>query len=309
MCFDQCVFSAGDPASVQRSDGTHPPLGRRLLRRLTPPSPNSQRQALFGIVQGGTVARNARRVHRFHHPHTRSTVTPSAAWQSVKPRPKCTPSPRQVCAGLPAGKPSLPHGRRLTRGSGQLRRPRRGHVRLRPAHQGRPQRRTVHAHRPGSTLPTARYADDDAPLDDTCDCYACANFSASYLRHLFKAREMLGPRLASIHNLRFILNLMADMQARHRRRPFRSIPHRLPRHLPTHQREPAAKPKSTAGSPNAASDREPVLCPVGASTRGSIAAMPLQRRHDIGHHRIHTDLRSPAGSNAATGCCKYTDPA
>ena len=61
-------------------------------------------------------------------------------------------------------------------------------------------------------IANSRYADDDNPLDDTCDCYACANFSASYLRHLFKAREMLGPRLASIHNLRFILKLMTNMQ-------------------------------------------------------------------------------------------------
>ena len=61
-------------------------------------------------------------------------------------------------------------------------------------------------------IANSRYAEDDNPLDHTCDCYACANYSASYLRHLFKAREMLGPRLASIHNLRFILKLMADIQ-------------------------------------------------------------------------------------------------
>ena len=57
-----------------------------------------------------------------------------------------------------------------------------------------------------------KYAEQDEPLDDTCDCYACRNYTAAYLRHLFKAGEMLGPRLASIHNLRFILRLMADMR-------------------------------------------------------------------------------------------------
>jgi queuine tRNA-ribosyltransferase len=57
-----------------------------------------------------------------------------------------------------------------------------------------------------------RYAEQDEPLDETCDCYACANYTAAYLRHLFKAGEMLGPRLASIHNLRFILRLMSDMR-------------------------------------------------------------------------------------------------
>ena len=53
-----------------------------------------------------------------------------------------------------------------------------------------------------------RFADQDAPLEEGCECYACRNFSAAYLWHLFKAREMLGLRLASIHNLHFILRLM-----------------------------------------------------------------------------------------------------
>jgi queuine tRNA-ribosyltransferase len=58
-----------------------------------------------------------------------------------------------------------------------------------------------------------RYGEQDAPLDDTCDCVACRNYSAAYLRHLFKAGEMLGPRLASIHNLRFVLRLMEGMRS------------------------------------------------------------------------------------------------
>ena len=56
-----------------------------------------------------------------------------------------------------------------------------------------------------------------------CDCYACLNFSAAYLHHLFKAREILGLRLASIHNLRFILRLMEDMRARHPGRQVREF--------------------------------------------------------------------------------------
>ena len=80
------------------------------------------------------------------------------------------------------------------------------------AYSGRPQRRPVHAHWPRQHRQHAATPRTTIPLDATCDCYACANYSASYLRHLFKAREMLGPRLASIHNLRFILRLMSDMQ-------------------------------------------------------------------------------------------------
>ena len=54
----------------------------------------------------------------------------------------------------------------------------------------------------------ARFAEVAGPLDETCDCYTCLNYSAAYLRHLFRAKELLGLRLASIHNLRFVLRLM-----------------------------------------------------------------------------------------------------
>ena len=57
-----------------------------------------------------------------------------------------------------------------------------------------------------------RFADLDAPLEEGCDCYTCRNFSAAYLWHLFKAKELLGLRLASIHNLRFVLRLMEEIR-------------------------------------------------------------------------------------------------
>ena len=54
----------------------------------------------------------------------------------------------------------------------------------------------------------ARYAEDFLPIDPDCDCYVCRNYSRAYIRHLFKAGEVLGPRLASYHNLYFLLKLM-----------------------------------------------------------------------------------------------------
>ena len=51
------------------------------------------------------------------------------------------------------------------------------------------------------------------PVEDGCDCYTCARFSTGYLHHLFKSGEFLGHRLATIHNLRFIMRLMEEMQA------------------------------------------------------------------------------------------------
>ena len=51
---------------------------------------------------------------------------------------------------------------------------------------------------------------DQGPLDDRCGCSVCRNYSRSYLRHLFKAQELLGLRLASIHNVHFLIQLARD---------------------------------------------------------------------------------------------------
>ena len=54
----------------------------------------------------------------------------------------------------------------------------------------------------------ATYERDFTPLDDECDCYTCKNYTRAYIRHLVKVNEILGVRLLSIHNLRFLTKLM-----------------------------------------------------------------------------------------------------
>ena len=54
----------------------------------------------------------------------------------------------------------------------------------------------------------AAYSKMDRPIDPSCDCYTCRTFSAAYLSHLFRSEELLALRLATVHNLRFISNLM-----------------------------------------------------------------------------------------------------
>ncbi len=61
-------------------------------------------------------------------------------------------------------------------------------------------------------LRNARFADDRAPLEEGCDCFACRTFGRGTIRHLFMAREMLGPTLVSIHNLRFFARMMAGIR-------------------------------------------------------------------------------------------------
>ncbi len=58
----------------------------------------------------------------------------------------------------------------------------------------------------------AGYRDDTSPPDPDCTCYTCANYSLSYLRHLVKCGEILGPRLATIHNLHYYQQLMTDIR-------------------------------------------------------------------------------------------------
>ena len=72
---------------------------------------------------------------------------------------------------------------------------------------------TVFTHDGRLVVKNARYAEDFGPLDADCDCYACKNFSRAYIRHLFKAGEILALRLASIHNLRFLTRMMEEMRA------------------------------------------------------------------------------------------------
>ena len=61
-------------------------------------------------------------------------------------------------------------------------------------------------------IKNARYKEDTAPLDESCDCYCCKNFSRAYLHHLHRSNEILGARLNTIHNLHYYLKLMQEMR-------------------------------------------------------------------------------------------------
>ncbi len=61
-------------------------------------------------------------------------------------------------------------------------------------------------------ITNARFKHFHAPVDGSCDCTACTRFSAAYIHHLFRAREIFGMRLASIHNLRFLARQIEDIR-------------------------------------------------------------------------------------------------
>ena len=62
-------------------------------------------------------------------------------------------------------------------------------------------------------LRNARFARDPRPLEEDCDCATCTRFSRAYIRHLVNQDELLGLRLLSVHNLRFLLRLTAGARA------------------------------------------------------------------------------------------------
>lgn len=58
----------------------------------------------------------------------------------------------------------------------------------------------------------AKFKEDFTPLEDECDCYTCKNYTKSYIRHLITTDEMLGGRLLSIHNIRFLIKLTEELR-------------------------------------------------------------------------------------------------
>ncbi len=71
---------------------------------------------------------------------------------------------------------------------------------------------TVFTHDGRLVVRNAKYAEDFTPLDPDCDCYACRNFTRGYIRHLFKAGEILALRLNSIHNIYFLTHMMTEIR-------------------------------------------------------------------------------------------------
>jgi len=69
---------------------------------------------------------------------------------------------------------------------------------------------SVYTKRGRANLLNAQYVNDFGPIDPGCGCYTCKNYTAAYLSHLFRAKEMLAATLASIHNLYFMVNLAKE---------------------------------------------------------------------------------------------------
>jgi len=194
MCFDECAPPLDRAYSERAAERTH-----RWAERCREAHTRSD-QALFGIVQGGIFADLRRESARF----VTGLDFPGYAIGGLS----VGETKEQMYATLDVVTPLLPEDKprylmgvgapedlfdcvlptRVARNGGLL--TRRGRINVR----------------------NARFAQDPAPIEESCDCYTCRHFSRAYLRHLFKANEILGLRLATVHNLRFVLRLMAEIR-------------------------------------------------------------------------------------------------
>jgi queuine tRNA-ribosyltransferase len=98
-----------------------------------------------------------------------------------------------------------------------------------PTRSGRFGRVFVDSDPPFFNIKNARFAEDTGPIDPTCSCVACRLYSRAYIQHLFKVGEMLGPQLASIHNLSHYLSFMATIRAAIETGSFADLYHRIKR--------------------------------------------------------------------------------
>lgn len=202
MAFDECTPWPSEEKYVKAS------LERttRWLERCIKAHQRPKDQALFGIIQGGT------------YPHLRK--------QSA--REICSfDLPGYAIGGLSVGEPAelmyemlevvtplMPSDRpRYLMGVGTPDYLLNGVLRgvdmfdcVLPTRIGR--NGSILTHKGRMIIRDKKYAEDFSPMEENCTCYACQNFTRAYIRHLYKAQEILALRLTSWHNLHFLIELM-----------------------------------------------------------------------------------------------------
>ena len=212
MCFDQCIaYGASEKQVRQAMERTHRWAQSCFDAHQLSATGAASGQVLFGIVQGGTFPEmrdeSARAISAI--PFHGYAVGGLAVGENKEDMYRFT---GQVTDVLPEDKP------RYLMGVGSPEDLVEGVARgidmfdcalpTRVARNG-----SLFTPEGRVDITKARYAEQQGPLDETCDCYTCRDYSAAYLRHLFRAKELLGLRLASIHNLRFVLALMERIRA------------------------------------------------------------------------------------------------
>jgi len=204
---DECL---AHPATLAQTERSLALTLRWLHRAVAAHRAGGAPGALFGIVQGGTS-------HALRRQAVEETCTLDLPGYAIgglavgEPKPALYDIAELVAARLPAARPRYLMG--VGKPTDLVEAVARG-VDLfdcvLPTRNGR----NGQAFTPDGPLniSNARFTRDAAPLDPACPCEACRRFSRAYLRHLFGARELLGYRLLTLHNLTFYLALMRQMR-------------------------------------------------------------------------------------------------
>jgi queuine tRNA-ribosyltransferase len=206
MAFDECIPYPCDynyaKNSLERTS--------RWAKRCKEAHKNTEKQALFGIIQGGTYKdlriQSAKELLELDFPGY--AIGGLSVGEPAE----------EMYAMLDVTVPLLPEDRpRYLMGVGSPDYLIEGALRgidmfdcVLPTRIGR--NGTIMTSRGRVIIRDAKYARDFSPMDPECDCYACRNFTRAYIRHLIKVDEVLGIRLTTWHNLRFLLNLMKNVR-------------------------------------------------------------------------------------------------
>lgn len=206
MSFDECPPYPADRSYVQASmERTHrwAERGRRAHQR-------SHDQALFGIIQGGMYADLRRE-------SARTLVAMDFPGYAIGGLSVGEPK-ELMYAMLEETTPLIPRTKpRYLMGVGSPDALIEGVIRgvdmfdcvlpTRIARNG-----TLFTHDGRLVIKNSRYARDFSPPDPDCSCHVCQHYSRAYMRHLFRAEEILGIRLATYHNLHFLIQLMSEIR-------------------------------------------------------------------------------------------------
>jgi queuine tRNA-ribosyltransferase len=206
MCFDECPPYPAEYEYVRESTARTSRWAERCLKAHERPHD----QALFGIVQGGVHADLRKRSAE----DLTSLDFPGSAIGGLsvgEPKPLMYEMLETTVPLLPEDKP------RYLMGVGSPDALIEGSIRgvdmfdcvlpTRIARNG-----TVMTSRGRLVVRNAAFERDFGPLDPECSCYTCTHYSRAYIRHLIKADEMFGLRLTTIHNLHFLISLMAQIR-------------------------------------------------------------------------------------------------
>ncbi|MEX2540433.1 MAG: tRNA guanosine(34) transglycosylase Tgt [Trueperaceae bacterium] len=219
LAFDECTSPLHDRSYTEASmERTHRWASRSLNAFGDGPAMHPYRQALYGIVQGGAFRELREHSAAFiggmpfdgyaiggNLGKTHQEMYEVIDW-TVPHLPSERPRHLLGIGDVPAIFEAVERGCDTFDCVSPTRNARNGGLLARYDDSGRPLANFR------LNLRNARFADDLGPVEPGCDCLTCRTVSRSYLRHLFKAGESLGPQLATIHNLRFMTRLFEDIR-------------------------------------------------------------------------------------------------